>query len=158
MSEKVFINSQKMAKFVCPFCRKSKLADVSKYLELNKKLIVKVRCPCGNSFIASLEKRKQYRKETNLSGSFIHIPNEGARGKGYMTICNLSSTGMKLKVDYANPLYIGDLLEVKFILDNLQNTPMNKKVIIKNIDMPFVGTEFPFTETEDQTIGFYLFN
>jgi len=43
-----------------------------------------------------------------------------------------------------------------FFLDNPQKTAINKKVIIKNINLPFIGTEFPITEREDKQLGFYL--
>jgi hypothetical protein len=33
---------------------------------------------------------------------------------------------------------------------------MHKKVIVKNVNMPYVGIEFPTTEREDKTLGFYL--
>ncbi len=156
MAERVFITSQNTAKFVCPECQRSKIADVSKYLNLDKKIKVNVKCPCGNKFAALLEKRKQYRKETNLPGSFIHYTDGKMTGRGLMTICDLSLTGMKLKVDYEYHFSEGDVLEVRFFLDNPQKTAMNKKVIVKITNMPFIGTEFPITEREDKTLGFYL--
>ena len=156
MTERVFITSQNTAKFVCPNCQRSKIADVSKYLSMKKTLKVNVKCPCVNKFAALLEKRRQYRKATNISGSFIHITDGKATGRGSMTICDLSITGMKLKVDYEYFFNVGDFLEVSFILDNPQKTAMNKKVIVKNINMPFIGAEFPITEREDKILGFYL--
>jgi hypothetical protein len=157
MAERIFITSQNTAKFVCPKCQRAKIADVSKYLNLNKKIKVNVKCPCGNKFAAILEQRKQYRKETSISGSFIHFTDSKVTVRGLMTICDLSLTGMKLKVDYEYQFSVGDVLEVRFLLDNPQKTAMHKKVIVKNVNMPYVGTEFPITEREDKTLGFYLF-
>ena len=156
MIEKAYITSQKTAKFVCPNCQRSKVADVSKYVSINKLIKVKVKCPCGNKFAALLEKRKNYRKETNISGSFIHITDGKTTVRGLMTVCDLSTTGMRLKVDYEYSFSVGDLLEVKFFLDNPQRTAMHKKVIVRNINVPFVGAEFLISEEEDKTIGFYM--
>jgi hypothetical protein len=102
-----------------------------------------------------LERRKQYRKETNLPASFIYIADGKVKYRGLMTICDVSLTGMKLKVDYDYLFSVGDVLEVRFLLDNSQRTAMYKKVVVKNVNMPFIGTEFPITEREDKTLGFY---
>ena len=32
----------------------------------------------------------------------------------------------------------------------------DEKVIVKNVNLPFLGTEFPITEREDKILGFYL--
>ena len=157
MTEKVFITSQNTAKLECPKCQRSKIIDASKYSKLERKIKVRVRCPCGNKFAVLLERRKQYRKETNISGSFIHITDGKVSGRGLMTVCDLSLTGMQLKVDYEYLFSVGDVLEVRFLLDNPQRTLMHKKVVVKNINMPYVGTEFPITEREDKELGFYLF-
>ena len=47
MSEKVYMSSTKMATFICPKCQKSKTVNVSKYADLDKKVKVSVKCPCG---------------------------------------------------------------------------------------------------------------
>ncbi len=157
MTERVFITSQNTAKFVCPNCQRAKIADVSKYSKLDRKIKIRVKCPCGNKFAVLLERRKQYRKETNIPGSFIHYIDGKVSGRGLMTICDLSLTGLKFKVDYEHLFSVDDVLEVRFLLDNPQKTVMHKKVIVKNIKLPYVGTEFPMTEREDKTLGFYLF-
>ena len=156
MTEKAFITSQQTAKFVCQKCQRSKIADVSKYTNLDKKITINVKCPCGHSFSTLFELRKQYRKEVNLPGSFVHFIDGKPVGKGLMTICDLSRTGMKLKVNFEYNFSVGDVLLNSFFLDNPQKTAINKKVIIKTINMPFIGTEFPITEREDKELGFYL--
>ena len=69
--EKVHISSTKMTTFVCPKCHKSKTVNVSKYADLDKKVKVSVKCPCGYAYNSILEKRKRYRRKTNLPGSYI---------------------------------------------------------------------------------------
>jgi hypothetical protein len=156
MVERAFITSLKTAKFVCPKCKRSKIADVAQYIQLDQIIRVKVNCPCGHSFIAILEKRKQYRKAVNLPGSFTHFNGGRVMTKGLMTVCDLSLTGIKLKVNYPYPFSVGDLLAVRFSLDDYQKTLIDKKVLIQNLNLPFIGSKFPITESEDKTLGFYL--
>ena len=160
MTEKAFITSQNTAKLECPKCQRSKIIDVSKYANLGKKIKIRVKCPCGNKFAVLLERRKQYRRETDIPGSFIHYIEGKGSVRGLMTVCDLSLTGMKLRmklrVDYEYQFSVGDILEVRFLLDYPQTTVMHKQVIVKNIKMPYVGTEFHFSEREDKTLGFYL--
>ena len=156
MVERVFITRQNTAKLECPKCQRAKIIDASKYSKMDRKIKIRVRCPCGNKFAVLLERRMQYRKETDISGSFIHYIDGKVSGRGLMTVCNLSFTGMKLRIDFEHQFSVGDLLEVRFLLDNPQRTLMHKKVIVKNIKMPYVGTEFHFSEGDDKELGFYL--
>jgi hypothetical protein len=72
MIEKVFITSNNTATFVCPQCGNVTTTDVSKFAATNKKITVKCHCNCGHHFTVSLEKRRQYRKVTDLSGMYYH--------------------------------------------------------------------------------------
>jgi hypothetical protein len=156
MTNRVFITSQNTAKLECPKCQRAKIIDASKYSKLDRKIKIRVSCPCGNKFAVLLERRKKYRKETNIPGSFIHYIDGKVSGRGLMTVCDLSLTGLKFKVDYEHLFSVGDVLEVRFLLDNPQRTAMHKKVVVKNVNLPYVGAEFPITEREDKTLGFYL--
>jgi hypothetical protein len=158
MTEKIYISSTKMTTFVCPKCHKSKTVNVSKYADLDKKVKVSVKCPCGYAYTSVLEKRKRYRKETNLPGSYIRTVNGKQMGGGLMIVKDLSTIGMKLKIDACNDCDIGDVIQVEFYTDDLQRAFIKKKVIIRSINGPIVGTEFAPTEGIDKALGFYLFN
>ena len=158
MTEKVYISSTKMATFVCPKCHKSKTVNVSKYADLDKKVKVSVRCPCGHAYISLLEKRKRYRKETNLPGSYSRFINGKQMDGGLMIVRDLSTIGMKLQIDADNDLVVGDVIQVEFHTDDAQRAFIKKKVIIRSINGPIIGTEFASTEGIDRALGFYLFN
>jgi hypothetical protein len=51
---------------------------------------------------------------------------------------------------------VGDLLKVSFQLDDPPRSQIQKKVVIRNISPPLIGTEFAPTETLDKALGFYL--
>ena len=46
---------------------------------------------------------------------------------------------------------------VEFYLDDNLRTLIKKKVIVRNIAGPTIGTEFAPTEAVDKALGFYMF-
>ena len=156
MSQKVYITPKQTAVFTCPICRNSKTADVSKIVNFEKTLKIKVNCTCGHSFTSLLERRKYYRKEINLTGSFVRFVSGKAASRGNMVLKDLSLTGMKLEVFGNHNFSEGDILEVEFRLDDVKKTRIKKKVVIRNINNSCIGTSILKTEIEDKTLGFYL--
>ena len=157
MTEKVYIASTKMATFVCPKCQRSKTVNVSKYADLDKNVKVSVSCPCGHAYVSFLEKRKRYRKETNLPGTYSRYVDGKNLGGGLMIVRDLSILGMKLQIESENYCEIGDVVQVEFHTDDAQRAFIKKKVIVRNISGKIVGTEFAPTEGVDKALGFYLF-
>ena len=157
MIEKVYITSQQTATFVCPKCRKSKTVNVSQYAELDKIVKVNVKCPCGYAYISILDKRRQYRKETNLHGSYTRIVNGREAEGGLMTVKDLSAGGLKLQINENHGCTAGDVINVEFHLDDTQRSFIKKKVIVRNIHKQTAGLEFAPTEPVDKALGFYLF-
>jgi hypothetical protein len=158
MAEKIYITSTKMATFVCPECHKSKTVNVAKYADLDKKVKVNVRCPCGYAYTSILEKRKRYRKETNLPGSYSRYIKGKLMDSGLLIVKDLSTIGMKLQIDADNDCEVGDVIQVEFNTDDAQRAFIKKKVIIRSINGLIIGTEFSPTEGIDKALGFYLFN
>ena len=158
MTEKVYITSQQMATFVCPKCSRSKTVNVSKYTSLDKLIRVNVKCPCGHAYTSILEKRKQYRKKTNLAGTYIHFIDGRPINRGVMTVEDISATGMKLRLNSALNCSIGDHLDVEFNLDDTNRALVKKHVIIRNIYGTNLGVEFGPAEALDKALGFYLFS
>lgn len=147
-----------MATFSCPQCTRTKTVDVSKYATIDKVVKVNVKCPCGHGYKAILEKRRQYRKETNLPGTYIHFIDGKPQNRGLMTIEDISTTGVKLKLNVKQYFAIGDQMKIEFHLDDTRRTLIKKTVIIKNQRDQFIGAEFAPFETVDKALGFYLFS
>jgi hypothetical protein len=158
MTQKVYVTSKQMATISCPQCDRSKTVDVSKYATLDKMVRINVKCPCGHAYKAILEKRKQYRKETNLAGAFIHFIDGQPQARGLMTVKDLSTSGMKIQLNVKQNFAIGDQLQVEFHLNDAQRTLIKKTVIIKNQHEQFIGAEFAPFESIDKALGFYLFS
>ena len=156
MTEKVYITPKQTATITCPKCLISKTVDVSKLVTLDKISKINGRCPCGHVFESFLERRKYYRKELKLPGSFVRYVSGKPAGRGDMIVRDLSLIGMKLEVYENLGFSEGDVLQVEFSLDDVNNTLIKKKAVIRNIKNSYIGAEFFQTEIKDRTLGFYL--
>jgi len=156
MIQKVFITSKNTATFVCPECGNTSIANVSKYASIDKKVTVNCKCICGHNFKVSLEKRRQYRKSTDLPGVYYYDMGRGDTDKGNMRVVDVSSNGLKLKLNVERHFNGGDRLRVEFHLDDKRRTYIKKEVIVRNVYKNLVGTSFSPTEGDDPALGFYL--
>ena len=156
MDQTVFISSNNTATFRCPQCGKAKISDVSQYAKTDQKITVKCTCTCGHTFRCRLEKRRQYRKSADLPGRFTLIGENGPADSGLVKVVDISTTGLKLKLNAPRDFSIGEKLLVEFNLDNRQRSPMKKNVIIRNISGLYVGAAFLPNEMDDPVLGFYL--
>ncbi len=154
--EKVHISNNYTATFVCPNCENTSTVDVSKYSKVEKRVTVKVKCRCGHRFTVALEKRKKYRKQTNLPGTYTNLNVDS--DKGVIAVMDISSTGLKLKLNVPRDFKIGDTLRVEFNLDDKRHTHIKKKVIVQNLSDNYVGVSFAPDEPDDPALGFYLLN
>jgi len=110
-----------------------------------------------------LERRKFYRKGTNLPGAYTYkktnLPGtytlEGKDDRGLMTVINISRSGLKLRVNVTRDFQPGDILNVEFNLDDRDRSPIKKSVIVRNIQEKLVGVEFAAIEHFDK-LGAYL--
>lgn len=151
MKERVFINSENIATFICPECQKVRHADVSKILGIDKALSIKCQCKCGNKFDAILERRKYFRKDIELDG-MVYL---GKENKLSVVVCDVSRAGLKLKLKTSHKLKPGDELLIEFYLDNAEKTLVSKKIIVRSIKGVNIGVEFKSAEHYDK-FGSYL--
>jgi predicted RNA-binding Zn-ribbon protein involved in translation (DUF1610 family) len=156
MIQKVFITSKNTATFVCPQCGNATVANVAKYAAIDKKVTVKCTCPCGHRYSVSLEKRRQYRKETDLPGFYYYRMRNGITDKGSMRVVDISTSGFKLKLGVERHFDAGERLRVEFYLDDKRRTFIKKEVIVRNIKKNLVGTSFAPNQGDDPALGFYL--
>jgi hypothetical protein len=156
MDVKVFISKNNMATFVCPNCENTTTADVTRYAHMDKTVRVNIKCRCGHAFHAVLEKRRRYRKTTRLPGTYTYERSDGTHDKGIMEVVDISSLGMKLKLNVERAFNVGDKIKVEFNLDDTKRTPIEKEVTIKNVHKGYVGVAFNEREGEDPSLGFYL--
>ncbi len=165
MLEKVFVNDDNIAVFICPECKKTKNVDIARHKNLDKSCKIKCTCPCGHVYNAILEKRKHYRKKTDLPGIYITIMSSLGTdfveevGRGTLRVTDISRYGLQLTLKVKRSFNIGDKIAVEFKLDDKQNTPIKKEVIIRSIEGLVIGVEFCSvdpSDPSDKAIGFYL--
>ena len=156
MDQTVFISSNNTATFRCPQCGKAKTADVSQHAASDSKITVTCTCVCGHKFRCRLEKRRQYRKTADLPGKFTLLGKDGPADTGLMKIVDISTTGLKFKTTVPRDFPIGTELRVEFSLNDRNRTPMEKRVIVRNVSDLHVGVSFHPNELDDPALGFYL--
>ena len=140
----------------CSLCSRTRRLNVSGFLKANSLVRFKANCLCGNSFETILERRKHYRKLTNLAGTYESCSRKNGEGRGLLTIEDLSRSGMKLKIIGPKDISTGDILMVQFHLDDIVRSLLDTMVIVKNKHDSYIGTEFAPTEQISKALGFYL--
>ncbi len=155
MRIKAFTEVDNTVTISCPRCNKTKTVNAAIFKGHTK---IRVKCPCGGILKIELEKRKQYRKQTELKGTY-HVIYSGNRppDTGIMTVVNISRKGVGLKFKTPPMLNIGDHLKIKFNLDDRNQTLVEREVVIQNIETLHAGASFHRSSELDNVIGFYLF-
>jgi hypothetical protein len=159
MTNRVYITSNNLATFSCPTCRKSKTVDMAKHSRIEKAVNIRVKCICGHIYPVTLERRKQFRRHTDLPGTFYLMAGDSRTVKGSMVVLDVSRTGLKFKIHGEHRMVEGDRLRVEFHLDDKNNSLIEKEVIIRKITGSEIGSEFSSvdpSDINDRTIGFYL--
>ena len=160
MKQRVFVAENNMATFVCPGCHASQSKDVTEFKFLDRRVSLKVTCSCGSSYSVFLERRRSYRKETDLSGNFFFKPSGGRPQKGKLSVMDISQTGLKLQFIVMPKIRIGAIFEVEFTLDDKPRTLIRKEVVARRIIDNIMGVQFcssDLSDPSDKAIGFYLF-
>ncbi|MBW1776348.1 MAG: PilZ domain-containing protein [Deltaproteobacteria bacterium] len=159
------VGKNNLATLICPNCAWTKTIDATKYLGAEKKIKIKVRCRCGTTYIAVLDRRKFQRKETDLYGTFVtvHLPGTYTSVKdghaGEALIVNLSREGLRFTTDTKALLKPNDHIRIEFHLDDRNRSRIRKRAVVKSVTDNFVGVQFTRvdpTDASDVAIGFYL--
>jgi len=130
---------------------------MTEYLNIPSTVRMKVKCKCGHSWSTLIEKRRYFRKNVNLPGTYKYKEYGKEDTYGSMTVIDISRKGLKIRLhDETHPFKDGDWLEVTFRLDNQTKTLLRRMVNVKNVFENYLGLAFSDTKHEDADIGFYL--
>lgn len=160
----VHVNGQNKITILCNQCGNFQQIDAYFYKLINEPLTIKITCnQCGHNFEIFINFRKTWRKATNLSGICSPIGRSGPRNTvDYMKVSkiaveNISRTGIGFTLKSSIDIELGDVLEVKIILDNKQRTKITKQVIVRRISNNHIGAEFTTPVNERyKDLAFYL--
>ncbi len=151
-SQKVYVNQDDTAVLVCPNCGTSKTAKVTRFK--GRKGPLKIRCKCALTFSVSFEFRRAHRKKTNLSGYYCRLP--GCKNWHSMVVKNISRTGIGFVTFMAPNFMKGTEVRVKFTLDDVNQSELQKDAIVRVIKDKYVGCEFKDPALFDKALGYYL--
>ena len=149
--KKVYVDDTNQATIICPKCGFEKNVDVTDFKDTKKKL--KAKCKCGETHRFTIEFRKKYRKDVRLPGEYI-IQEKGEKGE--IIIRALSLTGIRFESMRPHQISAGDMLEMKFILDNPMKSEISKLAKVIWVKDRVVGANFSETELYAKVLGFYL--
>ena len=156
MAEKVLVNVENIAVFECPKCGTTRTVNMSDKKHLGESIKTRCTCKkCDHTFVVDviLERRKYYRKETDIAGEYSTADNAI---KGLMKVHNVSLSGIRFKVNESKEIKEGQKINVTFILDDSHRSEIKKEIIIKNVDGLFINAEFVSVDQYDK-LASYLF-
>ncbi len=149
---KVYVGKDNSAVITCPRCNRVKSTIVERFR--GARHVIRVKCSCEHVFDVSLEFRKAYRKEIKLAGDFLYLPQLKAGGK--LVVTNVSMSGLGGRVSGAHNLKPGVELEVKFNLNDVKNSEIRKRMVVRLVNGNYIGCEFIEKDNCDKALGFYL--
>ena len=141
---KVYVDENNRALIICPKCGFERNVDATSFKTTTN--IANIRCKCRETFQIAIEYRKHHRKEVRLSG----------KEKGDIIIRELSLTGIRFESMTPHQISTGDILEIKFILDNPLRSEIRKLSKVIWVKDRIVGANFSETELHSKILGFYM--
>ena len=151
ISQTVFVNDEGHGSIVCPKCHTQHTVSVSTYVYQHEP--VQIGCSCGHFFLVLFNSRHYYRKPVQLPG--VYLP-PGTPAQKRMQVCDLSMTGVGFQTILPHTLQVGDIVEVRFSLDDTQRTEICKRAKIQWINQLHIGAEFCNRQAFERELGFYL--
>jgi hypothetical protein len=149
---RIFANGNQ-AVFICPKCDVTRTADVSKLLNFEIQIKINCKCKCGHTFKAIIERRKFYRKDSELPGFFYSLND---LKKTFMVVKDISRSGCRLKMNPTNNTFtIGERIFLEFSLDDSLKSLIRKEATIRSNSGDCIGIEFDAIEQYDK-LGRYL--
>lgn len=139
------------ARIICERCGFTQRTNIESF-DLDKHY--KVICHCGHEFRILIEQRAAHRVETHLDGIYSKVGNDYVSGT--MTVENLSFFGIGFTTERRDDIHVGDVIRIKFRLDDAPQSTIVKEVLVKWVDNTSVGGEFGDFNTYEQQLTAYL--
>ncbi len=150
----VFVHKKIVVSFQCPVCNLEKSINVEKIKDVSH-WNVKATCRrCAHKFKVSFNFRKYYRKETSLHG-LLFASYETLEPLADVHITDISLTGLGFESERW-PLRPGETLVVRFLLDDEDQSPLEKEIEIRSVRGAKVGAIFRDTKGFDAVLGKYI--
>ncbi|SHF23845.1 PilZ domain-containing protein [Desulfacinum infernum DSM 9756] len=149
--KKVYVSQDNSAIVICEACgRTKKLVNIQEEQPGKK---IRVHCGCGANFTIILERRRYYRKQVYLPGYYAKT---SVPGEHPMIVRDISLGGLRFETVEEHDLRKGDVVRVRFRLDNPDRTSITRPVIVRYAGHKVVGTEYFKDDPVDRALGAYL--
>ncbi len=145
-----YVDVSGRATVICPSCHKQKVIDAMPYKGVSKPL--RVNCGCGQVFTSLFEYRTNYIKNVALLGT---VEDPTSKEQARVGINKLSIDGAVFTLIERLPVAHGQVLALRFTLDNAQQTPVERNVRVTSVKGSEVGAMF-IGGVRNKTVGFYL--
>ncbi len=137
----------------CPGCGKIQPVESDKIANGGRSS--STTCNCGKTFAVFFERRKAYRREVSLRGTYQRTSPEGELGE--MSIENLSMTGIRFVTLDANNLKKGDEVTLRCVLADGKHTGFEPVTVAVCCHDRHVGCRFKeLSRDEEERLVEYL--
>jgi predicted RNA-binding Zn-ribbon protein involved in translation (DUF1610 family) len=150
----VFVHKKTVVSFRCPACGLEKSIDAGKIKDVSHWNVNATCRRCTHKFKVSFNFRKYYRKETSLHG-LLYASYETLEPLGDVNITDVSLTGIGFQSERW-ALREGDVVVIRFLLDDEAESPVEKEVEVRSVRGSKVGAVFRDTREFDAVLGKYI--
>ncbi len=152
---KLHVRNNNTATLVCPNCGTIKHIAAERFRHIRH--TVTVRCRCQKILTILFDFRRNYRKQTNLTGMY-EIATQGGIGGGLIHIHNISRGGLGFTISGLHRIEKGQELLLEFQLNDKMKTVLKKRVIVKSVQQNTIGCQFTDNAEMEKALGFFLQN
>jgi len=149
----VHVRADNSATLTCPECGLVKHFSAAPYYSMRH--MMTVRCSCKASFPILLNFRRNFRKQTNLPGTY-QIISPGSVGGGIMQVTNISRGGAGFTVSGVHNLAKDQEILIEFQLNDKKQTILKKQAVVRSVRQNVIGCEFRGSDELDKALGFFL--
>lgn len=155
---KVFLNHTKEGAVTCPACGLGKKMSLAPYQEYFGGKSLKLRCKrCQTSFPVKFDHRHYTRVKVDFPGKIRQTApdQETPRLCKHVVITSVSVVGVGFLVSDLSTLKVNDVLDIRFRLDDPDQSLIQERITVKRIDGTSVGAEYA-DDTYRYELDFYV--
>ena len=149
--QEVTITPQGYIAFTCPYCTTSRTASVARYRDLHAPITVE--CACEQLFDILIDTRQFYRQHLYLRGTYTPLESSTPQP---ITVKTLSASGVSFHTMSVSPLQVDDKVKLWFQLDDICQTVLHLRAMVRWMQDEMVGAEFCEHHGYGSVLGIYL--
>lgn len=150
--KKIYVTQENKAYAVCPECGQIQIIDATAQ-QIDRAMKYEIRCLCGVEYVVFVERRKYYRKKTDLAGVCVSYDQETI---SEINVENLSRTGVGFTINPRISVSLGDILKIRFVLRGQRRTIIDEDVVVKRIKNNYIGACFRRFRDSYPELAYYL--